>query len=66
MRDEQQRGPVSTYEQAIWALLADFGGLEWAEKLDQPLPLEARVIADIFWVSERKVRIDLYKAARSL
>lgn len=66
MRDEVHRLPASTYEQAIWKLLSDFGGLDWADDPTQPLPPEARIVADIFWVNEAQLRKDAFKAARSL
>lgn len=66
MRDEKHRLPVSTYEQALWALLSNYGALDWADNPDQPLPPEARIVADIFWINESKVREDLRKRARSI
>lgn len=63
---ESHRDPVSSYEEAIWALLANYGALYWADDPEAPLPPEACMVADIFWVNGEAVRRDVRKAARSL
>ncbi|MBW7921369.1 MAG: hypothetical protein H3C51_04630 [Rubellimicrobium sp.] len=64
MRGERYREPVQTYEQALWALLANYGAFDWVDDPDAPLPPEAAIVADIFWVNERTLRRDLSKFAR--
>lgn len=66
MRDGWDAEPISTYGQAVWRLLSDYGGFDWVEDLTQPMPPEARIVADIFWVSEKHLRRDLRKAAGSI
>lgn len=60
---DRNRLPVSTYDQAIWTLV------KWdvAEAhLPDQLNLAVMMVADVFWVSEAKVRNDLNRYRRSV
>lgn len=60
---DASRLPLATYEQGIWRL-AKWHTTEGytSEQLD----LAVQVVADVFWLSDAKVRHDMQKAVRSL
>lgn len=58
--------PISTYEQAILWLVSEWVGrpemlAEWV-----PMPPEGRLVAQLFWVTEKTVRADVHKHWRDL
>lgn len=60
---QRDREPLSTYEQAVWRLAQYEVGQ--ANTLGQ-MDLAIQIVADLFWLSEAKVRSDAQKAARSV
>lgn len=58
-RLDQDREPVSTYDGALWRLVA-YAERLGEEKQQQLLPA-VRIVADIFWVTEAKVWTDVRK-----
>lgn len=55
------RPPVSTYKQAL-AWLVVYGSVEkWIFDGAASLPPEARLVCDIFWISEAHLRRDVAK-----
>lgn len=57
-RKLRDRDPISTYEQAVWRLIAEF---ERTGEYDSggPLPFAAQMVADIYWCTETTLRRDL-------
>ena len=60
---QQDRLPVSTYDEAVWCLVQF--------RCDQSLSDDAydvavQLVADIFWISDKRVRADALKAARTV
>lgn len=52
--------PVSDYWQALWRVVAHLDRM--GEHYDTgPLPFEAQLVADLFWVHPERVRADLIK-----
>lgn len=63
---EKDRAPVSTYEQAIMWLVTFWGG-DWKIFLGaDTLPPEAKLVCDMFWVTEVQLRYRLDKICRQL
>lgn len=58
---EASRAPVETYEQAVYTLLGTFDAYSWIFDDDKPMPPEARIVADIYWINEKKLRLDLQR-----
>ncbi|MCE8419251.1 hypothetical protein LZ190_11115 [Rhodovulum sulfidophilum] len=60
---QADRAPLQTYEQAIWRLVQfvvseRFGAAE--------IDLAVDIVADIFWVEDKKVLADVAKASSGL
>lgn len=61
--DHPAREPLATYEKAVWRLAQyDLGEGYTPDQLD----LAVQIVADVFWLSDAKVRHDLKKAVRSI
>lgn len=56
------RPPVSTYAQALAWLMRGYDIGENPLLDDEPLPDAAFLVCDLFWVTERQLRLDLRKA----
>lgn len=60
---QEDRQPLRTYEQSLWRLVQwSVSGLHAADKID----LAIQVVADVFWLSDAKVRHDVEKRVRAL
>lgn len=59
------REPASTYDDALRWLFTYSSVEEWAFDPAATLPLEARLVADMFWVSDAHLLRDLRKIWRS-
>lgn len=64
-RRHATRDPISTYDQAVWRLIAEF---ERTGEYDAggPLPFAAQLVCDFFWCTEATLRRDLARFRRSL
>lgn len=51
--------PVETYERARGWLFQFSRVEEWAFEAEPVLPLEARLVCDVFWISEQQLVRDL-------
>ena len=60
---QADRSPISTYEQAVWRLVAL---REDPEINDVAYDVGVKLIADIYWRSDNVVRRDAIKLAREL
>ncbi|MGQ0610428.1 MAG: hypothetical protein ACT4N9_04900 [Paracoccaceae bacterium] len=57
-----EREPIATYEQAVWRLCYHVcSGVPQAETDGA-----VKIVADVFWFSDEKVRADLSKALREI
>lgn len=61
MLDAQNREPVSNYGQAVSWLFTHSDVAEWAFDPEAHFPKEARLVCDIFWVSESQLLKDVRK-----
>lgn len=60
---QEDRPPIRSYSQALWRLTqAEVSGLYTSSQLD----LAVQIVADVFWVSDKKVTHDLRKRVRAL
>ncbi|MDO5631354.1 MAG: hypothetical protein Q4G22_05885 [Paracoccus sp. (in: a-proteobacteria)] len=59
------RAPVSTYSDALSWLWQHSRPEEWFEEGDEMLPVEAKLVSDMFWISGDKLRKDMRKLWRS-
>lgn len=57
--------PVGDYWQALWRVVAHLDQMGVRYDIG-PLPFEAQLVADIFWIHHERVRADLIKFRRSL
>lgn len=64
--DLADRQPISTYEQALWRLVEHFAAHGPVISLDEPLPVVAEIVGEIFWVSPSRLRSDLLKCQREV
>lgn len=55
--------PISDYQQAVWRL-ATFECLQ--KYSPEQIALAVSIVADIFWYSEAKVRLDVARAVKSV
>lgn len=60
------REPVSDYKSALCCVVAHLIREGRTVDLMGPLPFEAKLIADIFWISDTTVRRDLRRFLRSI
>ena len=60
---QSNRAPLNTYENAIWRIVQYVVQETHGET---EIGLAVEVVADLFWVSDSKVRHDVNKAARGL
>ncbi|MBK5925661.1 hypothetical protein CCR90_18230 [Rhodovulum sulfidophilum] len=60
---QADRAPLQTYEQAIWRLVQAVV----SERFDAAqIDLSVDIVADIFWVADKKVLEDVAKASSGL
>ncbi len=60
---QEDRPPIRSYEQALWRLTqAEVSERYTGAQLD----LAVELVADVFWVSDKKVRHDLEKRVRGV
>ncbi|MBK5923481.1 hypothetical protein CCR90_06730 [Rhodovulum sulfidophilum] len=60
---QADRAPLQTYEQAIWRLVQSVV----SERFDAAqIDLAVDIVADIFWVADKKVLEDVAKASSGL
>ncbi|ARC90672.1 hypothetical protein [Rhodovulum sp. MB263] len=60
---QADRAPLQTYEQAIWRLVQSVV----SEKFDAAqIDLAVDIVADVFWVTDKKVLEDVAKASSGL
>lgn len=57
------RNPIATYERAIWRLVG-FQNIDQAT--DDEIEYAVRIVADVFWLSDAKVRHDMRRAAKEI
>jgi hypothetical protein len=55
------RSPLETYEQVLWRLLGVWDDCYEKTRADRPLPVEAQLVCDLFWVGEAEFRRDIRK-----
>ena len=60
---QADRKPVADYERAIWRLVEKQVSENHSEA---ELAIAVELVADIYWVSDAKVRHDIQRGARSL
>lgn len=60
---QHDRLPVSTYDEAVWRLVQ----IRCDQSIDDAgYDAAVQLVADIFWVSDKRVRADALKAARTV
>lgn len=58
-----ERNPIATYERAIWRLVC-FQTIDQAT--DEEIEYAVRIVADVFWLSDAKVRHDMRRSAKEI
>jgi len=60
---QEDRLPVSTYDEAVWRLVQ----IRCDNRVgDYAYDVAVQLVADIFWLSDKRVRSDAMKAARTV
>jgi len=60
---QPNRDPIGSYERAVWRLVS-FQIADGAA--DQELDYAVQIVADVFWLSDAKVRHDMRRAAAEI
>lgn len=60
---QEDRVPIATYEKAVWRLVALRADPELS---DEAYDLAVTLLADVYWVSDVRVRRDVRKAAHEI
>jgi len=65
VRSQRDREPVASLADAIVWLWSYSKPEDWLDG-DQPMPLEALLVADMFWLNERDLRATMAREWRSV
>ena len=60
------REPIVDYKTALWRLVSQFEFDKTPVTLTQPLPFAARLVADIYWVSDARLKRDIIQLRSEL